>query len=628
MLHFIRERAQGWIAWFIVGLISIPFALWGINSYLGGPPEVAVATVNDETILQAEFQQAMQQYRDRMRSRLGENFDPELFDGIEIKQSVLNGLIEQKLLLSSSYSLGQTISDAELSKTIQSTPAFQRDGRFDNEYYSMVLARVGLSPTRYESQLRNDMLNQELINNIQHTSSLTTADLDSVLQLEKQTRDIAYGVVVAMDQLDTVEVADDDVKQYFEQYQDNYLAPERVVVDYIELTVEQLKADVLIDNEALIAFYSDNQDQFVGPEQRRVSHILIEGADDVALTTINEIKQRLDSGEDFAIVAEEVSQDSGSASQGGDLGFFQLGVMDAEFEKSAFSLQNVGDISEPVKTEFGYHIIKLTGTQAEEEKSFADARDQVEALYRSQQAEDLFYEKAEQLADLSYETPENLDVAAEALELEIKTTDAFTRDGGADILNNKKVVSVAFSEDVLLNDLNSAVIELSKSHLVVLHKKQHMPASHLPYESVAPAIKESLRFEQASNKARKQGESKLEQLKSGAVAESVFSDNSWHISQAYGRTDKEMSAQILKRAFALAKPDSEAQYAGFTATNGNYIVIKVEAVHDGNPNEATTEERDGLRSQLARVNGDSELQAFIDSLRADANIEIFNQNLN
>jgi peptidyl-prolyl cis-trans isomerase D len=627
MLHFIRERAQGWIAWFIVGLISIPFALWGINSYLGGAPEVAVATVNKETISQTEFQQAMQQYRERMRSRLGEEFDPELFDGIEVKQSVLNGLIEQKLLLSSSYSLGQTVSDEVLAKAIESTPAFQKDGRFDTDYYSMVLARVGLSPARYEAQLRNDMLNQELVSNIQQTSSLTTASLDSVLKLEKQKRDIAYGVIAAKDQLDKINVVDEDVKQYFEQHQDNYLAPERVIVDYIELTIDELKADVQVDEEALIAFYADNEDQFVGPEQRRVSHILIEGAGDAALTTINDVKQRLDNGEDFAVVAGEVSQDSGSASQGGDLGFFQLGVMDAEFEKSAFALQNIGDISEPVKTEFGYHLIKLTGTQAEEGKDFAEVRDQIESLYRSQQAEDLFYEKAEQLADLSYETPENLDVAAEALELEIKTTDAFTRDGGADILSNQKVVSVAFSEDVLVNDLNSAVIELSKSHLVVLHKKEHIQASHLPYESVAPAIKESLRFEQASDKAREQGEAILTQLKSGAMADSLFAEGAWHASQFYGRTDKEMSAQILKRAFALAKPNSEAQFAGFTATNGNYIVLKVAAVQEGDPTDATTEERDGLQSQLARVNGDSELQAFIDSLRAEASIEIFPQNL-
>lgn len=354
MLHFIRERAQGWLAWFIVGLISIPFALWGINSYIGGPSEVAVATINDESITQAEFQQAMQQYRERMRSMLGEEFDPELFDGIEIKRSVLNGLIEQKLLLSSSHSLGQTISDTALSEIIQSTPAFQRDGRFDNEHYGLVLARVGLSPARYEAQLRNDMLNQELINNIQQTSVVTTANLDSVVMLEKQTRDIAYGVISAQEQSAKVTVADDDVKSYFDEHQDNYLAPERVVVDYIELSIDQLKNDVVIDDETLKQFYADNQDQFTGPVQRRVSHILIEESDE-ALTTITAVKQRLDNGEDFAELAKELSQDSGSAQQGGDLEFIQRGQMDTAFEEAAFALESIGDVSEPVETEFGYH---------------------------------------------------------------------------------------------------------------------------------------------------------------------------------------------------------------------------------------------------------------------------------
>ncbi|OUR63524.1 parvulin peptidyl-prolyl isomerase [Methylophaga sp. 42_25_T18] len=627
MLHFIRERAQGWLAWFIVGLISIPFALWGINSYLGGPPEVAVASINDESISQAEFQQAMQQYREQMRSRMGEDFDPDLFDGIEIKRSVLNGLIEQKLLLSSSFSLGQTISDAALSNVIQSTPAFQKDGRFDSEYYGLVLARVGLSPARYEADLRSDLLTQELISNIRQTSALTTSNLDNVLQLEKQSRDIAYGVIFALEQLGTVDVADENVKEYFEKHQDSYLAPERVVVDYIELSIDQLKSSVDIDEDALKQFYADNEDRLVGPKQRRVSHILIEGEDQAALTTITAAKQRLDAGEDFAGVAEELSQDSGSAQQGGDLEFIQRGQMDSVFEDAAFALQNVGDVTDPVKTEFGYHLIKLTDIQIEEQ-TFADVREEVESLYRYQQAEDLFYDKAEQLADLSYENPENLDVSAEELDLEIKTTVEFTRDGGADILSNKKVVNVAFSEDVLVNDLNSAVIELSKSHLVVIHKNKHIAATHLPYESVAPAIKESLRFEQASVKAREQGEAIMAQLKSGATAESVFSESNWHTSQTYRRTEEEVSAQVLERAFSMAKPTSESQYSGFTATNGNYIVIKLEGVHAGNPSAVSVEERDGLKTQLARITGESELQAFIDSLRAEASIEVFIQNLN
>jgi len=475
--------------------------------------------------------------------------------------------------------------------------------------------------------LRNDLLTQELIKNIQQTSSLTASNLDNVLQLEKQSRDVAYGVIFAQEQLAAVEVADEDVKQYFEKHQDNYLAPERVVVDYIELSIDQLKADVDIDADALKQFYADNEDRFVGPEQRRISHILIEGEDETALTTITAALQRLDAGEDFAVLAEELSQDSGSAQQGGDLDFIQRGQMDTAFEDAAFALQNVGGISQPIKTEFGYHLIKLTELQREEQ-TFADVREQVESLYRYQQAEDLFYDKAEQLADLSYENPENLDVSAEELELEIKTTDAFTRDGGAEILSNKKVVNVAFSEDVLVNDLNSAVIEVSKSHLVVIHKNKHIAASHLPYESVAPAIKESLRFEQASEKAREQGEAIMSQLKSGVTAESVFAENNWHASQAYGRNEPEVSAQVLERAFSMAKPSSEPQYSGFTATNGNYIVIKVEGVHAGNPSDVSSEERDGLRGQLARVNGESELQAFIDSLRAEATIEIFSQNLN
>lgn len=569
----------------------------------------------------------MQQYRERMRSMLGEEFDPELFDGIEIKRSVLNGLIEQKLLLSSSHSLGQTISDTALSEIIQSTPAFQRDGRFDNEHYGLVLARVGLSPARYEAQLRNDMLNQELINNIQQTSVVTTANLDSVVMLEKQTRDIAYGVISAQEQSAKVTVADDDVKSYFDEHQDNYLAPERVVVDYIELSIDQLKNDVVIDDETLKQFYADNQDQFTGPVQRRVSHILIEESDE-ALTTITAVKQRLDNGEDFAELAKELSQDSGSAQQGGDLEFIQRGQMDTAFEEAAFALESIGDVSEPVETEFGYHLVKLTDTQAAEEQSFSDVQQEVESLYRYQQAEDLFYEKAELLADISYENPENLDVSAEELGLEIKTTAAFTRDGGSGFLSNKKLVNVAFSEDVLVNDLNSAVIEISKSHLAVIHQKQHIPATLLPYDSVAPAIKESLRFEQASKHARELGEELLAQLKSGATAESTFTEDNWHASQSYGRVDTEMSTQILKRAFSIAKPASEAQFSGFTATNGNYIIIKINAVADGKPSDATEEERDGLKSHLARVSGESELQAFIDSLKADATIEIFNKNLN
>lgn len=628
MLHFIRERAKGWVAWFIVGLISIPFALWGVNSYLTGPADVVVATVNGESIQQTEYQQALQQYRDRMRNMLGDEFDPSMFDALSVKKRVVDGLIEQKLLLSVGQDLGQHISDAALFQMIRSTPAFQKDGQFDANSYSMMLARVGLSPERYEADLYSDSVRVELTNNVQHSTITTDAALNNILRLEKQTRNIAYGVVPAYSLFDKVTVTDEEVQAYFDKHQSNYQAPERISVDYVELSIDELSKSIEFDEADLQSFYIDNQDQFVGPEQRRASHILIEGDADKAIATLEDIQARLEQGDSFAALATEFSQDSGSAQDGGDLGYFQREVMDANFEEVVFSMPKEGDVSEIVKTEFGHHLIKLTGIKAPEGKSFADSKADVEKNYRKQQAEDLFYEQAELLADLSYENPDNLDVVSEELSLEIKTSQEFVREGSkTGIATNQKVVSAAYSEDVLVNDLNSAVIEVSKSHLIVLHKNKHVMASQLAFESIAPAITEQLRFEYARDLASEQGNAILAKLKSGEQASTLFAENEWHAEETLGRVSEEVSEQVLSRAFSIAKPTSEPQYTGFTATNGNYVIIRVSAVIEGDYENATGEEQDGLRSHLNRTYGESELQSFINSIRDDAEVELFEQYL-
>jgi len=628
MLHFIRERAQGWVAWFIVGLISIPFALWGVNSYLTGPSDVVVATVNGEPIQQAEYQQAFQQYRDRMRNMLGEEFDPTMFDSMAVKKSVVEGLIERKLLLSVGQDLGQRISNGALLQMIRSTPAFQKNGQFDANTYSMMLARVGLSPERYEADLYTDSLRQELSNNVQRSTITTDAAVNNILRLEKQTRDVAYGVVPAYSLFEQVTVTDDEVLTYFDQYKANYVAPERVAVDYIELSVDALSQSVQVDDTELQSFYVDNQDQFVGPEQRRASHILIEGDTNAAIEALDKVKLRLEQGEEFAAIAQELSQDSGSAQEGGDLGYFQREVMDASFEKAVFSMIVIGDVSDIIETEFGHHLIQLTGIKASEGKSFASAKAEVEKLFRKQLGEELFYEQAEQLADLSYENPDNLDVAAEELSLEIKTSQEFVREGNTTgIAKDQKVATVAFSEDVLVNDLNSAVIEVTKSHLIVLHKNKHIEASQLAFDSVAPAITEQLRFEHARDQAAEQGVAILAKLKSGEDAQNLFGEKEWNSVQTLGRMNDDVSEQVLRRAFSIAKPSSEAQYLGFTATNGNYVVIEVSAVTEGKASDASTEDLDGLRSHLSRTYADSELQAFIKSIRDEADIELFDKYL-
>ncbi len=632
MLHFIRERAQGWVAWFIVGLITIPFALWGVNSYLNGPSEVVVAKVNGEAISQSEYQTALQQYRDRMRSVLEENYDPALFESPTVKQQVLDRLIVQKLLFMVGLDSGLRVTDAALRQIIVNTPAFQKDGKFNREQYELLLRRAGLTPARYEAQLKRDTIIGQLTQPVQRAAFTTPFEINQVIRLEKQMREIAYGVIDATAYRNQVSVSDNDVQDYYKTHAAEFMAPERVSVDYIKLSVADLAKNVKVDEQALHDFYANNQDMFVGPPQRRASHILIEGDEKTALKKISEIKQKLAAGEDFAKLAKAYSHDAGSAANGGDLGYFQRGVMDSAFDKAVFAIKEVGQVVGPIKTEFGYHLIKLTGIKPGAGQSFSEARSEVEQRYRLQKAEDEFYDKADKLADLSYENPDSLDVAAQELGLSIQTTEAFPRTGGTtDLTKNKKFLDAAFSEDVLANDLNSAVVELDKSDLVVLHKHTHIPAKQLPLDAVAPAIKEQLKFKKAVELAKKEGEKRLAKLKAGEPGDVIFGKDKWQDKQLYSRHSKGVSQQILQHAFAMPRPKAHDVFEGFTAANGNYIVLQLSAVLDGgradNPNKATKDEIEAIQNHLERNNGETELQALIDTIKQQADIEIFQQNL-
>ncbi len=375
------------------------------------------------------------------------------------------------------------------------------------------------------------------------------------------------------------------------------------------------------DNE-LKAFYADNREQFVGPEQRRASHILIEGDGAEAKAKIEDLAQQLKDGADFAELAKAHSQDPGSSEMGGDLGFFQRDVMAPAFEEAVFGLE-VGEISEPVQTEFGYHLIKLTEIDAPAGADFADARDQIEQQYRRQMARQQFFDMADQLANLTYENPESLDIAAEALSLPVETTGLFTRDGGSnEISAEPKVLEAAFSEDVLNQDLNSPALELGETDLVVIRKNEYIPATPLSFESVGPAIEEQLRYEAAMEKAVADGKAKIAKIKDGTAAESVFEDSQWQPAKFYGRDSDGISEQVLEHAFAMPRSQQQS-VSGFTAENGNYIVVVLNDVKDGADSAATDEQKEALSANLARLNANSAIEAFIDSLREEAEIEIF-----
>ncbi len=627
MLNFIRVHAQGWVAWFIVGLISIPFALWGVNSYITGPSSVVVAKVNGEEILQIEYQQALQQYRDQMRTRLGEQFDPEVFDSFAIKQAVLDGVVDKKLLRMASYDIGQRISDQNLFSNIKATPAFEKDGQFDVNTYNRLLARSGLTPSRFEAQLRSDILNQELINNVQQSSFIGDYLLNNMLRLENQVREVAYGVIFVSEQAQSIEINDIAVREHYEKHAASYVAPEQMVVDYLELTIDGISKEIELDEANLEQFYADNENQFVEPEQRQISHILIEQDEQQALETIAVIQTRIQQGEQFSALAVEFSQDPGSAKDGGNLGLFQRSDIETAFEHAVFDEMNEGEVSEAITTEFGYHLVKVTKIQAGEGKSFTEAKQEIEIIYRRQQAEQLFYDKAQQLADLSFENPDDLQIAAEETGLLIKTSPSFTRGGGSGIAAERKVVTAAFSEDVLVNDLNSPIIELNESHMIVLRKNKHIDAIPLPFDSVAPSIRAQLRYELAHEQARKQGEEIIAKLKAGESPLDLFKEGNWQTEQLVSRTNSDVDRQILQHAFAAPRPDEASQYSGFTTENGNYVVVQVSALLEGSavPDHFPQQAIDSVKGYLTQAYGNSELQAFIASLKDEADIEIFEQ---
>ncbi|MBL1321924.1 MAG: peptidylprolyl isomerase [Methylophaga sp.] len=493
--------------------------------------------------------------------------------------------------------------------------------------YNRLLARSGLTPSRFEAQLRSDMLSQEISSNVQQSGIVGDYLLNDISRLENQLREIAYGVIYIKDKAESIEINDIAVRDYYEKHAASYLAPEQMVVDYIELSVDELSKGVELDEEKLKQFYADNESQFIGPEQRQISHILIEQDEKEALETIAIIKARLDGGEEFSVLAAEFSQDPGSASDGGDLGLFQRKNIETAFEIAVFDELKVGDVSEAIKTEFGYHLVKVTKIQLGEGQSYAEAKQDIEKMYKQQQAEELFYEKAQLLADLSYENPDDLQIASEELGLEIKISPSFTRGGGTGIASKRKVLVAAFSEDVLINNLNSTVIELSKTDMVVLHKNKYTQSSQLPFESVAPSIRDQLRYELAREQSQKQGEAIIEKLKAGEAASGLFKDGDWQSEQLVNRANTVVNRQILKQAFSTPRPEQSNQYSGFTANNGNYIVVQVSAVLEGDtiPEHYPQKENDNLQAYLVSTYSDSELRSFIASLKESADIEIYEQ---
>ncbi len=631
MLQEIRERAQGWVAWAIVILISIPFALWGIQSYLGSGSDPTVASVNGIKITERELTRNVQYTRMQLRERLGSAYNAELFGGAALRERVLNQMIEQRLVLDTAHRIGLRVSDEVIRAAILAEPMFQRNGVFDRASYERVLQLQGLTPNAYEHNLREHLLSNQLERAVQATALITDHELQQSIRWQHQQRELRYVQLQRDDYLPTEPPSESAVRAFYDAHQTAFQTPEQVRLAYIHLSAAELARDT-VDEETLRARYAQQQDQFTTPEQRTIRHILLKvptDADDAQRETIRqelaELRERILEGEDFAEFAAEYSEDTVSAADGGAIGSLERGQLDPAFDQVAFELA-VGELSEPVRTRFGYHLIEVTAISGGELSPFEDVRDQLAMDSDASGAEGMFFELAEQLANLAYETPDSLIPAAETLGLEVQVSDWLDRSGqGAEAeLAHPRIFAAAFSPDVLERGQNSELLEPESQQLeaLVLRVEDHRPSAVKPFDEVREEIVEQLQEQAAAKAALAAAEAMVAQLQQGATWAEIDETLTVQEPGLVERSAHELPPVMLTHAFQLPHPHNGVpRYGAVAAPNGDAFVVAVAAVVDGVVDALDADDQQLERQMLTATMARHETEQLLAAFMAAATIE-------
>lgn len=628
MLQTIRDRAQGWIAWVIIILISIPFALWGIQSYLGVGAEVLVAKVNGLDITEQDLQRRVQQARIQLRERLGPAFDAAQLDDRRLRQEVLEDLIRETLLVDVSDRLGFRVSDQELQAQILAEPAFQRGGRFDHSVYEQVLELQGLSPALFEAQLRQRLVGTQMVRGVMSSELITSAEREDFRRLSGQRRELSWLRVPADRFLDDTPFAEDAIQAYFTANAARFQTPEQVRLEYLLLDVDVLSSGSAVTEDELRRVYESEQARFGQPERRRVRHILLPvpaNAEDAKVQAVLEeiqgVRSRILGGEPFDEVARAVSKDPGSAPQGGSLGEIEQGIMDPAFDRAAFSL-GAAELSEPVRSRFGFHLIEVEEIIPSSIKRFEEVRESLAVELERQRAESLFYDLGERLANVVYETPDSLKPAAEELGLTVQQSDWVGRTGGEGLLGHPKVIAAAFSEEVLGERRNSDLIEPEKDVLqaLVVRVIDHREASVRPLDEVRDEIAQTLREERARKAASEAAASGAQKLREGADWAAVGGDEEPEEPGLVARNDPKLPAPVRALAFTLPAPaEGQASIGTAVLEDGDAAIVRVTRVEPGDTAESSAGDQEG--SMLDQIMGRQASESVLEDMERRAKIE-------
>jgi len=621
MFDFVHENKR--LVQIVLALITLPFALWGVSSYDRSRNTAdVVATVNGIKVTRQEFENSLRQQQDRMRQQLGANFDASMFDNPAMKRAVLDNLVSQRLLVERARSAGLAVPDEQVARLIGGIEAFQDGGKFDKKRYETVLANQNMSPLTFESRVREELLGQQLQDAYAQNGFAADSIADKVIRLNEQQRLVRISNISFQAFMSQAKVDDAAITKYYEQNQGSFQVQEQARVEYVKFSEDELLERAAVNKEDVRAYYNEHQNDFGTPEERRAAHILIsvsptapQAEQDAAKAKAEQLLQQArQNPAGFADLARKNSQDPGSAANGGDLGFFGRGMMVKPFEDATFSLKE-GEISGLVKSDFGYHIIKLVAVKPSRILPFDEAREGIANKLRQQKAADMFAEMAEKFSNTVYEQSDTLKPAADLVGAKIERSAWLIKGAAASELWTAKMLQAIFNDEVVKNKRNTAAIEVAPNTLVAARILEYKPATVRAFGEVQESIRQNLLHQQALELAVKQGKSLLEQLQAGGKPAI-----SWGAVQSVTRAQHGSLDMGAVRQIFQADPARLPQYVGTESGLDGFTLVSIDSVREG----AAVDDAKRARydQQLRQLTGEEMSRAFLADARQQAKIRI------
>ncbi len=629
MFDFVHRKKR--VVQVILALITLPFAFFGVDYYFRNASSVTeIAKVGGDRITQAEFADTLRDQQDRMRQQLGANFDPALFDSPEVRYSILDQIVSQRLLEGQARRDSFRVADAQLAQFIGALPAFQEEGKFSRARYEQLLASQNLTPLMFEQRLRQELTLAPLQEPLANANIVARSNVERYLSLAEQQR-VASSASIAPDAyLKEVKIDDAAIKAFYDGNQAAFQTPEEVKIEYVSLTPEAVSGQLAVDPAEVRKAYDDNLKLYSKPEQRQASHILVAVKPDASEEQKAAAKKKAEdiaaqarkNPAQFADLAKKNSDDPGSAGQGGDLGAFARdGSMVKPFEDAVFSAKQ-GDIVGPVQTDFGWHVIKVTSIQPGKTLSFDEARPAIEQDLKRQKSSRKFVETAEQFQNLVYEQSESLQPAAKALNLQVQTTPFLSRAQVQSLgRNNAKFVQAVFSPDSLQSKRNTEAIEVAQNTLMAARVIEHKPAAPRPFEEVKMEIRRQLERSAASELAQKAGKERLAMLEQGKDAGLSFGKP---VTLTRNQPQPGFPPDALVKIFQ-ASTAKLPTYLGLPGEQGAFAIYRVEKVVP--PSAPDADKLTAMTARVADQVGRELVTSYIASLKSKADVRINQANL-